>query len=142
MANLEKLYGGRIQNAIRSAGLKAPALAASPLSFATLASLGAPPEQKGNESGVPKDVNALKKGGSSAIADYGGFKMDFAKGKPLPTEGGQISSYSKQDYQDATKGNFEYKDDDIGQNTQEDIFKTITLRYFKTAYPLIFKKKE
>ena len=62
MANLEKLYGGRIQNAIRSAGLKAPALAASPLSFATLASLGAPPEQKGNESGVPKDVNALKKG--------------------------------------------------------------------------------
>lgn len=142
LSNLEKLYAGRIQNALRSAGLKAPTLAASPLSFATLASIAPPKEQKGNESDGGKDNAVLNKGTKPLLADYGGFKMDFAKGKPLPMAGGQISSYTKQDYQDAVKGNFEYKDDDIGQNTQEDIFKTITLRYFKTAYPLIFKKKD
>ncbi|HAZ14329.1 MAG: hypothetical protein A2X86_19070 [Bdellovibrionales bacterium GWA2_49_15] len=142
LSELEKLYTGRIQNALRSAGVKAPALAAAPLSFATLASISAPTETKDNGAGAVKDVNTLKKSGGSAIPDFGGFKMDFAKGKPLATEGGQISAYSKQDYLDATKGNFEYKDDDIGQNAQEDIFKTITLRYFKTAYPRIFKMKE
>ena len=67
--------------------------------------------------------------------------MDFAKGKPLPTEGGQIGSIPSKITRMPLKETLSIRTM-ILANTQEDIFKAITLRYFKTAYPLIFKKKE
>ncbi len=54
----------------------------------------------------------------------------------------ELANYSDEDVKEALKNNYEYNNNDaINPDAEKDIFKAITIRYFKTAYPQLLNKK-
>ncbi len=133
--NIEKLFANRIQNSFTTAKDKAGNLSPIAMTFASTTPLANPILEK-----VTKEQNLGKDKTTFTMPTANPFGSSNSKATNQMS--GELSNYTEKDYQESLKGSYDYKNDDINADTHGDLFKGITIRYFKSAYPRLMKKNQ
>ena len=92
-------------------------------------------------------VAAKKESGTQVAAfNPASLKIDnpFKNSAPSYGNNNELTSYTEADVKAAMKNSYHYGEgeNDINENKDSDLFKAITLRYFKSAYPHFFKRTQ
>jgi|GEM_PF-6496146 len=137
LKKFEALQVGRLNNALRSLG-KVPPLNTSSPSLAMAGKGGAGAEGGSDKKQIEDLLNGLKKKiAMPAMPNFAMPKFDKIAPPTMPKTTSDLDSQ----YKEAQKADYEYTDEQIIKDQNESIFKQITIRYFKTVYPMLFQKK-
>ncbi len=100
---------------------------------ASVASLDKKAKKEKPVARAKKKVTDAEKKGEKAGADQNGFAFDFKKQKEEGISDGNVVD-------DTDADQYTVGDADITKGSSKDIFKVITTRYFKSAYPILIEE--
>ncbi|MBI2521085.1 MAG: hypothetical protein HYV97_11725 [Bdellovibrio sp.] len=136
LSNVEKNISSRIQVALAAARYKGGNLQPSPVSQMSLAGLSVPKEIT-NQGNVPltssEQFNKAKSADTTTLPRL--TKFDWYRKK-------QNDPVAENEFREAMAKEYDFVQNEINDESQQNIFEVITLRYFKSAYPVFFKRKE
>ena len=140
LANAEKNISSRIQMALAAAKYKGGILQISPSSHMSLATMSAPSKNinKVSETAATTSEQLKKTKSADPTSHTTLAKIDWIRKRKQ----GEIEQASENEFQEAMRKDYEFVQEDINTGAQQNIFDVITLRYFKSAYPVFFKRKD
>ncbi|HAZ14989.1 MAG: hypothetical protein A2X86_17730 [Bdellovibrionales bacterium GWA2_49_15] len=135
LANTERNISARIQMALAAAKYKGGILQLSPSSPISYAGISAPSEtiSRGTRPLLPEQLHRVKSTGVT---------LPIAPSKLEWHKKNKIDHAAESEFREALAKEYDFIQDDINNGSEQNIFEVITLRYFKTAYPVFFKRKD